>query len=119
MSPTDTLRLSDYLSHILDAISRCVSYVDGLSYEEFLSDSKTQDAVIRTFEVIGEAANNIRKRFPEFATAHPELALPMAIGMRNVLAHGYFKVDLMAIWKTIHQDLPRLESAVSSVRAGL
>lgn len=52
-----------------------------------------QDAVIRNFEILGEASNNIEKHYPEFAAAHPELLLSFAYQMRNIIAHGYFKVD--------------------------
>ena len=108
MTSLDELRLSDFLHHILDAIERCQCYTTGMDEATFLDDEKTQDAVIRTFEIIGEASNNITKRFPDFAAKHPEIPWRMPIGMRNILAHGYFTVDLGAIWKTIHNDLPTL-----------
>lgn len=60
----------------------------------FLDDKNTQDAVIRNFEVIGEASNNIKQNYPEFADKHPEVPLSFAYEMRNALAQGYFKVDL-------------------------
>ena len=93
MTSIDDLRLSDFLQHILDAIERSQRYIDGLDEEAFRSDQKTQDAVIRTFEIIGEASNNITKRFPDFAAQHPEIPWRNAIGMRNILAHGYFTID--------------------------
>ena len=69
-----------------------------------------QDAVIRNFEVIGEASRNIERHYPEFATSHTELPLASAYEMRNALAHGYFKVDLNIVWKTIENDLPGLKA---------
>ena len=60
----------------------------------FLVNKLVQDAVIRNFEVIGEASNNIEKHYPEFVVEHPELPLVSAYQMRNAVAHGYFKVDL-------------------------
>ena len=108
MTSLDELRLSDFLQHILDAIERCQRYTSGMDEARFCDDEKTQDAVIRTFEIIGEASNNITKRFPDFAGEHPEIPWRMAIGMRNMLAHGYFTLNLSAIWTTIHSDLPRL-----------
>ena len=71
-----------------------------------------QDAVIRNFEVIGEACRNIQRDCPEFAAAHPELPLAFAYEMRNALAHGYFKIDFEIVWKTIQGDLPRLRMQV-------
>ena len=57
-------------------------------------------------------SNNIKKRCPESTREHPEIPFGYAIGMRNALAHGYFKVDLEILWKTIHTDLPGLYQAV-------
>lgn len=108
MNPAKQLRLVDYLGHILDVIERCREYVEDMDEAAFLSDCKTQDAVIRTLEVIGEASNNIRKSFPEFVSDHPEIPFGKAVGMRNVLSHGYFLVDLEAVWAVIHADLPSL-----------
>ncbi len=108
-------RLVEYLGHMLDAIERCHDYVNNMDEVTFLRDRKTQDAVIRTFEVIGEASNNICKRYPDFTSAHPEVPFGVAIGMRNALAHGYFSVDLEILWKTIHNDLPELRQLVGRV----
>ncbi|WP_205068465.1 HepT-like ribonuclease domain-containing protein [Photorhabdus bodei] len=71
----------------------------------FLNNQLVQDAVIRNFEIIGEASNNIGKHYPNFAVANPELPLSFAYLMRNALAHGYFKVDFEIVWKTIHSAL--------------
>lgn len=71
----------------------------------FLEDEMAQDAVIRNFEIIGEASHNIEVNFPAFALAHPELPLAFAYQMRNAVAHGYFKVDLEIVWKTVQNDL--------------
>ena len=60
----------------------------------FLVNKLVQDAVIRNFEVIGEASNNIERHYPEFVVEHPELPLASACQMRNAVVHGYFKVDL-------------------------
>jgi uncharacterized protein with HEPN domain len=65
-----------------------------------------QDAVIRNLEIIGEASRNIERKHPDFTAAHPELPLSFAYEMRNALAHGYFKVDLAIVWKTVETDLP-------------
>ncbi|MBV8620367.1 MAG: DUF86 domain-containing protein [Curvibacter sp.] len=107
-------RWPDYLAHILEAIERIRSYVEGLDQTDFLSGQMVQDAVIRNLEVIGEASRNIQRAHPEFASAHPELPLALANDMRNALAHGYFKVDLEIVWKTIHHDLPSLQQQVIS-----
>jgi hypothetical protein len=67
-----------------------------------MGDAKTQDAVIRNFEIIGEAAQGIRQRYPDFIAIHPDLPWRSAYGMRNALTHGYFDVDLEQVWQAIH-----------------
>jgi hypothetical protein len=71
-------RLADYLAHMLEAIERIEHYVVDLDEMAFLNSKLVQDAVIRNFEIIGEASNNIEKRSPEFVKAHPELPLSSA-----------------------------------------
>lgn len=109
----DPLRLSDYLEHILEAIDRIQIYCKDIDETTFLSSSLIQDAVIRNFEIIGEASRNVERVNPAFVVAHPELPLSFAYDMRNVLAHGYYKVDLAVVWRTIERDLPYLQDQVS------
>ncbi|MDP1607258.1 MAG: DUF86 domain-containing protein [Rhodocyclaceae bacterium] len=101
-------RLLDYLEHIRDAILRIERYVDDLDELDFLQNDLVQDGVIRNLEVIGEAGRNIERDCPAWALAHPDVPLGLAYEMRNVLAHGYFKVDLELVWKTLQIDLPPL-----------
>jgi len=115
----DQQRLTDYLTHILEAIERIERYTEDIDEVAFLNSHLVQDAVIRNFEIIGEASNNIEKHFPEFAAAHPELPLSFAYQMRNAVAHGYFKVDFEIVWKTIHRDLPGLHALVQDARASI
>lgn len=81
----------------------------------------TQDAVIRNFEVIGEASPNLLRYCPEFVRAHSGLPLIAAYEMRNHRAHGYFRVSLGLVWKTVCEDLPALrgemEAAALSISA--
>lgn len=115
MSKTDILRLPEYLGHIVQAIDRVHRYVKGMTEASFLQDEKTQDAVIRNFEVIGEASNNIKKHHPDFVRQHPEVPLNFAYEMRNALAHGYFKIDFEVVWTTIHADLPGLRTQIEAL----
>ncbi len=115
----DPHRLIDYLKHILEAIQRIEEYVADLDEATFLQNKLVQDAVIRNFEVIGEASHNIEKRFPEFVADHPELPLATAYQMRNAIAHGYFEVDFEILWKTIHINLPSLHSKISGIKEKL
>jgi uncharacterized protein with HEPN domain len=115
----DQQRLADYLAHILEAIERIGRYTGHMDEVAFLNDPLVQDAVIRNLEIIGEASNNIEKHSPEFAAAHAELPLASAYQMRNAIAHGYFKVDLVVVWRTIRSDLPGLHALIQGVRANI
>lgn len=112
----DPKRLPDYLSHIIEAIERIQLYTADLDEVGFFKSQLVQDAVIRNFEVVGEASRNIERAHPEWAAAHPELPLAVAYDMRNTLAHGYFKVDLEIVWRTIQNDLPQLHQLVSKLQ---
>lgn len=101
-------RLSGYLSHIVQAIERISAYLDGVPRDVFLSDTLLQDAVVRNLEIVGEASRNIVRHYPGFVERHPELPLQSAYEMRNILAHGYFEVDLDIVWDTTKRDLPAL-----------
>ena len=110
----DQQRLLDYLAHIIEAIERIDLYTEDMSELTFLESPMAQDAIIRNLEIIGEASHNIEIHYPEFAGAHPELPLAFAYQMRNAVAHGYFKVDLEIVWKTIHSDLPELQALIKA-----
>lgn len=66
-------RTPEYLTHMLDAIQRVAAYVDGMDRADFEADSRTQDAVIRNQEIVGEASRNILNNDPSFAAVHPEI----------------------------------------------
>ena len=115
MTKAEQLRALDYLEHIIEAIRRINYYTDDMIELTFLDDTFTQDAVIRNFEIIGEACRNIDRHYPQFSETYPEVPLGFAYEMRNALAHGYFKVDLEIIWKTIENDLPTLEIQIKNI----
>ena len=112
----DQDRLGEYLAHILEAIERIGRYTQDMADLAFLKNQLVQDAVVRNLEIIGEASHNIQVHCPTFAAEHPELPLAFAYQMRNAVAHGYFKVDLDIVWKTIHRDLPGLHTLVREAR---
>lgn len=115
----DPLRLGDYLGHILDAIKQIQNYCEEIDEDSFSANRMIQDAVIRNFEIIGEASKNVERVAPEFVAAHPELPLAFAYDMRNLLAHGYYKVDVNVVWKTIERDLPYLQEQVTQAMRDL
>ncbi len=91
--------------HILDEANEACTYTDGLSFDEFLRDGKTARAVIRSIEVIGEAASKIST---EFRQEHPNIPWQKIIGMRNRLIHVYFDIDFNIVWQTVKENLPSL-----------
>ena len=107
--------LGDYINHILEAIQRIQRYCADLDEAVFLKNEMIQDAVIKNFEVIGEASKNIDRRFPDFLRKNSSLPLIDAYEMRNALAHGYFKVDLEILWNTINNHLPALQEQLKSL----
>jgi uncharacterized protein with HEPN domain len=110
MTRGDPLRVRDYLEHIAQAISNIREYTAGMDAAGYLADRKTQDAVVRNFEVIGEACNNVTRHHSQFATSHAAIPWNFAYEMRNALAHGYFKVDQRlsgAPSKPIYRSSPR------------
>ena len=114
-----TLRVRDYLEHILTAIDRITAYTADLDEAGFVADQKTQDAVIRNLQIVGEAAQNIRQRHPDLIASHPELPWRSAYGMRNALTHGYFAVEPIRVWTTIQEDQPSFRASVSDLLKGL
>ena len=108
-------RLSGYVSHMVQAIERIELYLADVKKAKFLQDTLLQDAVIRNLEIIGEASRNILRTDSDFAARHPELPLQSAYEMRNILAHGYFEVDLAIVWDTVKRDLPQLLQSARKV----
>jgi uncharacterized protein with HEPN domain len=112
---TKALRVPDYLGHILQAIERIGRYTADMDEFAFLNSELVQDAVIRNIEIVGEASNNILRVAPEFAAQHGDIPWLVMYTMRNRVSHGYDKVDLEIVWKTIQCDLPTLHRQVLAV----
>ncbi|MGC8720497.1 MAG: DUF86 domain-containing protein [Thermodesulforhabdaceae bacterium] len=98
-----------FIIDILESIGKIGDYIRDCSLEEFLSDSKTKDAVIRNLEIIGEAANQIPKHIQQKYEGIPWAQI---IGMRNRLAHGYFVVDYEIVWNIVKKELPELKEKI-------
>ena len=112
-------RVLDYLGHILEAIHRIRHYTGDMDEVMFLENEMVQDAVIRNIEIMGEAARNIERRYPEFSALHPDVPWEDIYLMRNRVSHGYFSIDLEIVWKTIQNDLPLLEQQILALRRAL
>jgi len=91
------------------------SFVEGLEKEDFLADKRTQQAVIMSLVIIGEAATKIMDRYAEFVESHQEIPWRSIRGMRNRIAHGYFEVNLDIVWDTVRTALPELLRQLSAV----
>ena len=97
----------DYLQDILDAVNDIESFVDNMTYEEFIKDRKTLNAVVRSIEIIGEATKNI----PEPMKAkYKELPWKQMAGMRDKLIHAYFGIDTETLWKVSQRQHPTTKS---------
>ena len=93
------------LRHIIEAVERIQGYVNGMSLEVFLADSRTSDATLRNLEIIGEAARLV----PDHVTSrHQQVPWSDMRAMRNIVAHEYDRVNLRIIWDAVHNDLPPL-----------
>lgn len=100
------------LRHILQAVQKVERFTYGVSFADFLTDEKTADAVLHNFIVIGEAARHV----PDFVVgAYPKVPWAQMRAMRNAVAHGYDRVELVTIWKTIQEDLPVLVPLLQQV----
>jgi len=102
-----------FLNHILEAIKDIEDYIkDTSSLKDFITDKKTHDAVLRSFQVIGEAANNLDE---EFINSQADIEWVKVIGMRNFIIHEYFGVDLKIVWVTIKDDLPTFRENIKKL----
>ena len=101
-----------YLQDILESIKLIREYTAGVSEKEFTTDSKLQDAVIRRLEIIGEAVKNLPQKFRE---QYREMPWKAIAGMRDVLVHEYFGVEMRRINKVLKEDLVDLEAKLKII----
>jgi len=105
MPPEDKI----FLLHIIESIKIIESHIKNISEEKFSRSRIIQDAIVRRLEVVGEAARNLSV---DFKKKHNQIEWPKITGMRNLLIHEYFGVDLMLVWKTVKNDLPTLKKEI-------
>ena len=110
----DARQFVDYLCDIRDAVAKAEQFVAGMTYEQFAADEKTAFAVVRALEIVGEAARKI----PESTqTRYTRVPWREMMGMRNILIHDYFGVNLHVVWNTVQNDLPPMKPQIERMIA--
>jgi uncharacterized protein with HEPN domain len=102
----------EYLLHVERAIREIESHTSGFSREAYERDSKTQRAVERNLQIIGDAVNKISKAFKD---SHLEVEWEEIYAARNIVVHHYFGVDNKIVWDILLEDIPRLKAAVATL----
>jgi len=101
-----------YFEDILESAQKILLYTKGMKYDKFISDSKTVDAVIRNFEIIGEAARQLPKSVKD---NHADIEWKAIIAFRNVVVHEYFVINHKIMWDIIRNKIPSLTKAVEDI----
>lgn len=101
-----------FITDINDSVNAILEYVDGISLEEFIADRKTYSAVIREFEIIGEATKHLSNNLLE---KYCDIEWRDIKDFRNLLIHEYFGVDFEIVWNTVQQDLPKLKTVTETM----
>jgi uncharacterized protein with HEPN domain len=102
----------DFVNDIQEAIRRIADYASGMTYEAFLADTKTQDAVIRNLEIIGEAAKNLSE---ELRAKRADIPWKGMTGIRDKLIHHYFGVNLDIVWQVVTSELPPVVALLAEI----
>ena len=110
------LRINDYLDHIEQAAIEVLHFVEGHTLQTFSADRRTQQAVMMSLIVIGEATARIMTSDPDFIATYPEIPWQQIRGMRNRMAHGYFDINLEIVWTTLQRAIPELLVQIQTLK---
>lgn len=102
------LRINDYIRHIEDYATEAMAFIDGMSKEEFLKDRKTQQAVTLNLITLGEISTVLKNKYPAFLELTTDIPWKDIAGMRHRLVHGYSEVDVVVVWDTLQEFVPKL-----------
>ena len=104
-----------FVEDILESIELIENYIGNLEFNDFRKDRKTLDAVVRNFEIIGEASNYIPDYIKE---KHADVDWIGIVGLRNRMAHEYFGISLEIVWNIVKQELPKLQNQMKQILEG-
>jgi len=104
-----------YLIHIVECASRIQQYTSE-GKDAFMSDGKTQDAVLRNLQILAESTQRISGKLK---AAHPEVEWSKIAGLRNILVHDYLGINLVRIWEILQHGLPELKNQAASILKAL
>ena len=104
---------TDYIQDILDSIQDIENFIQGMRFDDFKSDRKTINAVVRSIEIIGEASKKIPKRLRD---TQPEIPWKKMAGMRDKLTHAYFGIDLEIIWKVASEEIKQIKPGILKIQ---
>ncbi len=105
-----------FLEHILECIQLIEEYTRDKTEEDFFGSVQLQDAVIRRVEIIGEAVKNIPRKIKE---GYPEVPWKEIAGMRDIIVHEYFGIDLELTWEVVRKDVPDLKKKILTIKKNL
>ncbi|MCK5026325.1 MAG: DUF86 domain-containing protein [Nanoarchaeota archaeon] len=102
-----------YIEDILESIIKIEEYTKGIGEEDFNENAQLQDAIMRRLEIIGEAVKNIPSRFRD---KHPDLPWKEIAGMRDVLIHAYFGINIARVWNVVVNDIPDMKDKILKIK---
>lgn len=102
-----------YIEDILDSIAKIEQYIKNIDQQRFLTDTQIQDSVLRRLEIIGEAVKNVPSSFRD---KYPQIPWKNVAGLRDILIHEYFGVNMRRAWKVISEDLSGLKLNLTKVK---
>ncbi len=109
-----TREFLDFIEDILDGMNKAEKLIEGISFSQFEADFRTNFAVVRALEIIGEAV----KRLPnELCQQYPDIPWKGMAGMRDRIIHGYDNVDLQIVWEVVKKDIPQIKPKIEKVLA--